>query len=127
MFEQLALVSVSNTALVILCIAFSIDAHPGDNEEHPAIAFSDTLNMRVLATQALLAVPTLCMAKFSTWRWQPGENDQKIYSYWMYKEDGELLEVPVEIQGFAENRLEERTESLIEGKPVKTILRLGQY
>lgn len=119
MFEQLALAFDSNPGLVFLCIDILLEARfklGSPNESHPTIPFADNLDMRVLATWALDAVPTLKMSKFTI---DYDVDDPELCSYWLYQDGGELKEVPVESHRDAQMDLDKRTKSLIEGKLVQ--------
>ncbi len=121
MFEQLALAFESNPSLVFLCIDILLRSRfriSSPNESHPAVPITDNLDMRALATRALAAVPTLKMSKFTI---DYDVEAPELCSYWIYQDDGELMEVPAERHAVTEIDLDNKTESLIEGTPVKAL------
>lgn len=118
MFEQLVSVSISKPALAFLCIVLSVQTPVtlGAPKEHHSATFAEDLDPHVLATRALLAVPTLKMSRFTIW--PPGRRAAESYFYWIYQDDGEPTAVPAD--SHAATNLDEQTKNLIEGTPSKT-------
>lgn len=119
MFAQLARAFSSNPNLGFLCINILPDPRfklGSPNGSRPAVPCVNNLDMRVLATRARDAVPTLKMFKFTI---EYDADEPELCSYWIYQDDGELKEVPAESHHDAQIDLDKRTESLIEGTPVQ--------